>query len=145
MPYMHQMQIPPPNMYANPPPPMPVQAGAPPAVPGVPDGTEIPEPMEKRPDGAPLPEDLQEALDIIFPNEQAAEESKAAAAAAAQQNQDSTIMYGSVYNMLGCVGYGPDYMDQPPPEITQQEPELETAPGPDDLRMLGIDEGDTIL
>lgn len=72
--------------------------------------------MEKRPDGAPLPEDLQEALHIIFPNEQAAEESKAAATAAAAA-----------------------------PEIIQQEPELETAPDSDDLRMLGIDEGDMIL
>ena len=146
-PYMHQMQMPPPNMYANPPPPLPPPGDMPPGVPpGMPEGHEMPEmPVERRPDGGPLPEDLQEALNIIFPADEAARE------AMLQQQQDpnheSTIMYGSMYSMLGCVGYGPstDYMDQPPPEITQQEPEQDEAPGADDLRMLGIDEGDTIL
>lgn len=140
--YMQQMQVPPPNMYANPPPVVPHSMDIPPphiaqAVPEVP--TEIPpEPVEKRADGGPLPEDLQEALNIIFPNDNPHPQAQS------RQSSDNNVMYGSVYNMLGCVGYAPDYMDQPPPEITQEH-ELETAPGPDDLRMLGIDEGDTIL
>ncbi|KAL2740580.1 zinc finger matrin-type protein CG9776-like [Vespula squamosa] len=102
------------------------------------DISDIPEPTEKRPDPSiPLPDDLQEALNIIFPKEET--ESK-------QQNQqESNVMYSSMYSMLGCVGYGPEYMDQPPPEITQAEVEADTQPGPDDLKMLGIDEGDTIL
>jgi hypothetical protein len=134
---MHQMQIPPPGIYANPPPPLPSTT----EIPGVPvaEVTEISEPVEKRADGAPLPEDLQEALNIIFPKDELNDN------ADHSHGHENTIMYGSMYSMLGCMGYGPDYMDQPPPEITQQEPELETAPGPDDLRMLGIDEGDTIL
>lgn len=145
MPYMHQMQMPPPGMYAAPPPPIPGSTEMPPgvseeqpaaAVDGVPKGA----------DGTPLPVDLQEALDIIFPKEETPEEKAARLAAeyAAREAQESSIMYGSMYNMLGCVGYGPDYMDQPPPEITQQEPENESAE-PDDLKMLGIDESDTMF
>lgn len=136
---MHQMQMPPPGMYANPPPPLPpTDPNMPPnMVAPPPEITDIPEPTEKRgADGAPLPEDLQEALNIIFPTE---------AAEQAAKDHENTIMYGSMYSMLGCVGYGPDYMDHPPPEISQQDAEPEPAPGPDDLRMLGIDEGDTIL
>ncbi|XP_058797673.1 zinc finger matrin-type protein CG9776-like isoform X1 [Phymastichus coffea] len=143
MPYMHQMQIPPPNMYSAPPPTIPVTSEMPSVM-----ATEEPVAAvegEKRADGAPLPVDLQEALDIIFPKEETPEEKAARLAAeqAAREAQETSIMYGSMYSMLGCVGYGPDYMDQPPPEITQQEPD-ESA-GPDDLKMLGIDEGDTIL
>lgn len=105
------------------------------------DVADIPEPSEKRSadPSIPLPDDLQEALNIIFPKEETAE--------AKQQHQshhEPNVMYSSMYSMLGCVGYGPEYMDQPPPEI-MQEAEADTQPGPDDLRMLGIDEGDTIL
>lgn len=89
----------------------------------------------KRPDGEPLPEDLQEALDIIFPTDDPNR----------SDHDVNTVMYGSMYNMLGCVGYGPNYVDIPPPEIVQQsEGEYETS-GPEDLKMLGIDEGDTII
>lgn len=141
--YMQQMQVPPPGMYATPPPGLPHSMDVPPPhiVQPIPEvvPAEVAAEPEKRADGGPLPEDLQEALDIIFPNANPHPES------APRQSHDNNVMYGSVYNMLGCVGYAPDYMDQPPPEITQQEPEIETAPGPDDLRMLGIDEGDTIL
>lgn len=102
------------------------------------DIADIPEPTEKRPDPSiPLPDDLQEALNIIFPKEETE--------AKQQSHQDTNVMYSSMYSMLGCVGYGPEYMDQPPPEITQAEAEADTQPGPDDLKMLGIDEGDTIL
>ncbi|KAF7992980.1 hypothetical protein HCN44_005761 [Aphidius gifuensis] len=104
----------------------------------------------------PLPEDLQEALNIIFPSE---DEAAAAAAAAAggvndefvdkKNDIDNDDMYASMYSgMLGCVGYGPEYMDQPPPEITQaanEDNDDDGQPESDDLRMLGIDEGDTIL
>lgn len=106
------------------------------------DVADIPEPSEKRSadPSIPLPDDLQEALNIIFPKEETAETKQQQQ----QQSQESNIMYSSMYSMLGCVGYGPEYMDQPPPEI-MQEAEADTQPGPDDLRMLGIDEGDTIL
>lgn len=140
--YMQQMQVPPPNMYANPPPAVPHSMDVPPPhiTQPVPEVTpEVSTEPAKGADGGPLPEDLQEALDIIFPNDNPNPQGNN------RQSLDNNVMYGSVYNMLGCVGYAPDYMDQPPPEITQQEHELETAPGPDDLRMLGIDEGDTIL
>ncbi|XP_050463891.1 zinc finger matrin-type protein CG9776-like isoform X2 [Cataglyphis hispanica] len=110
------------------------------------DVSDIPEPSEKRSadPSIPLPDDLQEALNIIFPKEETAESKQQHQQ---QQNQqESSLMYSSMYSMLGCVGYGPEYMDQPPPEIMQEaETEADTQPGPDDLRMLGIDEGDTIL
>lgn len=110
------------------------------------DISDIPEPSEKRPadPSIPLPDDLQEALNIIFPKEETTETKQQQQQ---QQNQqESSLMYSSMYSMLGCVGYGPEYMDQPPPEIMQEtEAEADTQPGPDDLRMLGIDEGDTIL
>lgn len=104
------------------------------------DVADIPEPAEKRPadPSIPLPDDLQEALNIIFPKEETTEIKQ-------QSQQEPNVMYSSMYSMLGCVGYGPEYMDQPPPEIMQAEAEADTQPGPDDLRMLGIDEGDTIL
>lgn len=123
--------------HGNPPPQVPAVVD-----PSTPDVSEIPEPVEKRPDPSiPLPDDLQEALNIIFPKEETPE-TKAT-------NQpclpDTSVMYASMYSMLGCVGYGPEYMDQPPPEITQVDTDTEAQPGPDDLKMLGIDEGDTIF
>lgn len=128
------------------PPPVPTNFAMPPPIPVsseqvVTDLSEIPEPSEKRADGSnPLPEDLQEALDIIFPKEDDGESAKVA-----QNQQDPNAMiYSSMYG-IGCVDYGHEYMDQPPPEITQTETEVDSQPGPDDLRMLGIDEGDTIL
>lgn len=128
----HQTQIPPPNIvgYPNPPPAVGEVM--------VPDVSEIPEPTDKRPENShPLPEDLQEALNIIFPKDEVPE-SKG-------NSQDNSIMYASMYSMLGCVGYGPEFMDHPPPEITQPEQDSDAQPGPDDLRMLGIDEGDCVL
>ncbi|XP_034952505.1 zinc finger matrin-type protein CG9776-like [Chelonus insularis] len=104
------------------------------------DGTEVvPEPEKRSTDpSTPLPEDLQEALNIIFPKDEAEAKKEA--------QLDNHIMYATMYSsMLGCVGYGPEYMDQPPPEITQADTETDTQPGPDDLKMLGIDEGDTIF
>ncbi|XP_066588069.1 zinc finger matrin-type protein CG9776-like [Prorops nasuta] len=104
-----------------------------------PDGTEITEATnEKRTDpSVPLPDDLQEALNIIFPKDESEMKQQA--------QQEANIMYSSMYSMLGCVGYGPEYMDQPPPEITNTETEADTQLSPCDLEMLGIDEGDTIL
>ncbi|XP_063976245.1 zinc finger matrin-type protein CG9776-like isoform X2 [Diachasmimorpha longicaudata] len=132
---------PPTVTYTHPP---PVQTPyAPMAMPTVetahPEAVETPEVGKAAADPSqPLPQDLQEALNIIFPKDNAD---------AKNENQiEHNVMYGSMYDsMLGCVGYGPEYMDQPPPEITQAEVEPDGQPGPDDLRMLGIDEGDTIL
>lgn len=126
----HQPQVPPPMNYPNPPPPLGESM--------VSELSEIPEPSDKRPDGSnPLPEDLQEALNIIFPKDEVPEPKP--------NPRENTVMYTSMYSMLGCVGYGPEYMDHPPPEITQPEQEIDTQDGTDDLRMLGIDEGDCVL
>ncbi|XP_015109745.1 zinc finger matrin-type protein CG9776 isoform X3 [Diachasma alloeum] len=132
---------PPTVAYSHPP---PVQTPyAPMAMPTVenvhPDAVETPEVGKTAADPSqPLPEDLQEALNIIFPKDNAD--------AKDDSQVEHNVMYGSMYDsMLGCVGYGPEYMDQPPPEITQADVEPDGQPGPDDLRMLGIDEGDTIL
>lgn len=128
--------------HQNPPPPPPSMMDSTVTAPAHSDVADIPEPSEKRPadPSIPLPDDLQEALNIIFPKEETTETKQQQ-----QQNQhESSVMYSSMYSMLSCVGYGPEYMDQPPPEI-MQEAEADTQPGPDDLRMLGIDEGDTIL
>ncbi|XP_074113449.1 uncharacterized protein LOC141536665 isoform X2 [Cotesia typhae] len=129
--------------YAHPP-PMQTAYVAPQAMPMMPmeppmvvEGVPAEPETDKRAEG-PLPEDLQEALNIIFPKDEVE--------ARKDLQADNHIMYASMYSsMIGCVGYGPEYMDQPPPEITQAETETEAQPGPDDLKMLGIDEGDTIF
>ncbi|XP_011310962.1 zinc finger matrin-type protein CG9776-like isoform X2 [Fopius arisanus] len=127
---------PPPVQTPYPPPHPPVAMAG---VEQVHEAVEIPEVGKTAADPSqPLPEDLQEALNIIFP--------KDCAEGGDELQVEHNVMYGSMYNsMLGCVGYGPEYMDQPPPEITQADVEPDGQPGPDDLRMLGIDEGDTIL
>ncbi|XP_012258005.2 zinc finger matrin-type protein CG9776-like isoform X2 [Athalia rosae] len=117
--------------HTNPPPPLPSVESV------THDILDIPEPAEKRADPSiPLPDDLQEALNIIFPKEEKAVK---------QHQPPDSVMYATMYSMLGCIGYGPEYMDHPPPEITQADPEPDSQPGPDDLKMLGIDEGDTIF
>ncbi|XP_008554753.1 zinc finger matrin-type protein CG9776 [Microplitis demolitor] len=130
--------------YAHPPPMQTAYVAAPqapmpmmPMEPHMVEGAAIEAEPDKRAEG-PLPEDLQEALNIIFPKDEPE--------AKKDVQMDNHIMYASMYSsMIGCVGYGPEYMDQPPPEITQADTETETQPGPDDLKMLGIDEGDTIF
>lgn len=103
------------------------------------DVADIPEPVEGSgaDPNAPLHEDFQETLKILYPAEQSAE--------ANDQAEQESVMYSNVYGMM--TDYDSEYMDHPPPEIAQEETQgdIDSQPGPDDLKMLGIDEGDTIL